>query len=256
MNNDAFIKERIENLSDEQLKKEGINNISDYRDDVQTLYKIELKKRGFLSDSESKNIFINDEEYIHKILIDNNLEKYFSLFQKENILSLEILSCLSENDFEKIGITPLGDKKRLNLLFKDKNYSTINFEQSLKNREEQLETKKKSIPFVLFFLFILILSGILFMKNLSSSKKTVSLTSSISVMSAFDGILLINSGNTINNARLHINSDYIYNVGTITQGSFTYKYTQFKNSHGEPFSNSREPIKRISLLSDNGRASW
>lgn len=257
----SSIKERIENLSDEQLKREGINNISDYRDDVQLLYKIELKKRGFLSDSDSKNIFTTDEKLINNILVDNNLEEYFPLLQKEKLLSLEILSSLSENDFEKIGITTFGDIKRLKLLFTDKTSSSKNFEQISKENDKQLDTEKNFLPFFLFFFIILIILGIFIIKNSSSSnttfsKKTVDLTSSISIISATDGILVINSGDTIKNVKIHINSDYICWVETINPGSFTFKYTQFKNSRGESFSNSIEPIKRISLLSDNGRAAW
>ena len=56
-------------------------------------------------------------ENIRKILSENGLEEYISLFEKNRLDNLEILSNINESDYEKMGISIMGDRKRLIKLF-------------------------------------------------------------------------------------------------------------------------------------------
>lgn len=113
--------------------------------------------------------------------------------------------------------------------------------------------KKRHIAtLALFVLFALLAAG-----SGGNSKDTdKDLSSSVSIMKASDGFVLTNKGDTIHNARLHINSDFIYNAGNIPNGVSKYRYTMFKDGNGSSFASSRQPVSRISLLSDDGRAAW
>lgn len=90
----------------------------------------------------------------------------------------------------------------------------------------------------------------------SSSSTTKDISSQISVIKASDGLMITNSGSTIHNARIHINSDYICKAGNISSGVSTYKYTQFTDALGRSFAESGKPISRVSILSDDGRGAW
>ena len=50
------------------------------------------------------------------ILIENNLNEYYDLFEKNKLIDLSSISELNENDLEKLGITIMGDRKRINKL--------------------------------------------------------------------------------------------------------------------------------------------
>ena len=57
------------------------------------------------------------ETKIIGLLKENGLENYLSIFEKNKLDNLEILSDLTEADFEKLGISVMGDRKRLVKLF-------------------------------------------------------------------------------------------------------------------------------------------
>lgn len=57
------------------------------------------------------------QEEIKQKLIDNNLEKYISVFEENHLFDESVLHTLTNDDFISIGITILGDRKKLQLLF-------------------------------------------------------------------------------------------------------------------------------------------
>jgi len=58
---------------------------------------------------------------LRQILEKNNLTEYIELFEQHKILDADILSELSEPELEKIGITALGDRKKILKLFQKNN---------------------------------------------------------------------------------------------------------------------------------------
>lgn len=57
---------------------------------------------------------------VHKILIDNNLSEYIPVFDKHKIIDFDILSKLTENDLSELGVSAIGDRKKIKELFKIK----------------------------------------------------------------------------------------------------------------------------------------
>ena len=125
--------------------------------------------------------------------------------------------------------------------------------------------KKQKIVKHLLTLFAIVVFGLLAAStgggsssssSSSSSNSNKDLSAQISIIKASDGLVLTNNGTTIHNARIHINSDYIYKAGNISPGVSTYKYSQFTDTLGRSFDDSGKLITRVSLLSDDGRGSW
>lgn len=58
-----------------------------------------------------------DEEAIRELLSRNGLEKYIPLFEEQGLLNAGVLSNMKDEDWEKIGISAVGDKKLLGKLF-------------------------------------------------------------------------------------------------------------------------------------------
>jgi len=56
-------------------------------------------------------------ENVRKILSENNLDEYITLFEQNKLDSIETLSSVNESDYEKLGITKMGDRKKLLKLF-------------------------------------------------------------------------------------------------------------------------------------------
>ncbi|MDE6349567.1 MAG: hypothetical protein K2K67_01005 [Treponemataceae bacterium] len=65
-------------------------------------------------------------EKLKQLLHENGLEFYISLFEDERLVEQEDFEELVESDYEKIGITKLGDRKRLLRLFAVKKSSEKN----------------------------------------------------------------------------------------------------------------------------------
>jgi hypothetical protein len=51
------------------------------------------------------------------ILLENNLDEYVALFTENKLTDISIISGLTDSDFEKIGVTILGDRKRILKIF-------------------------------------------------------------------------------------------------------------------------------------------
>jgi hypothetical protein len=57
------------------------------------------------------------EKNIEDILAENNLGEYIDLFIKNKLTDLDIVSGLDESDLEKMGISIMGDRKKILLIF-------------------------------------------------------------------------------------------------------------------------------------------
>lgn len=104
----------------------------------------ELKKLPRKNYQDIKNI-----DY-KKVLKCNSLEEYIDLFEKNRLDDIEIIMTLTENDYEKIGINILGDKKRLVNVFSknelNKHFNEYQKDEEVKNvttTEYRNENKKK-----------------------------------------------------------------------------------------------------------------
>jgi len=47
------------------------------------------------------------------ILLENNLDKYIKTFEENNLTEYSVLSEINEKDLEKIGISIIGDRKKI-----------------------------------------------------------------------------------------------------------------------------------------------
>jgi hypothetical protein len=56
-------------------------------------------------------------EKIQNILIANELDEYIPLFENHKLDRFDLINALTEDDFEKMGIEALGDRKQLVKLF-------------------------------------------------------------------------------------------------------------------------------------------
>jgi hypothetical protein len=60
---------------------------------------------------------------LKEVLKSNNLAEYIGLFEQHKILDLDTLSEINGEELEKIGITALGDRKKILRLFGSQNIS-------------------------------------------------------------------------------------------------------------------------------------
>jgi hypothetical protein len=60
---------------------------------------------------------------LKEVLKNNNLAEYIGLFEQHKILDSDTLSEINETELEKIGITALGDRKKILRLFGPQNIS-------------------------------------------------------------------------------------------------------------------------------------
>jgi hypothetical protein len=54
-------------------------------------------------------------------LQDNGLSEYITIFERERLYSEELLRDLNQSDFEKLGVTFIGDQKKMLKLFSEQN---------------------------------------------------------------------------------------------------------------------------------------
>jgi len=52
-----------------------------------------------------------------EVLLENNLDKYITTFEENNLTDYSVLSEINEKDLEKIGISIIGDRKKIIKLF-------------------------------------------------------------------------------------------------------------------------------------------
>ena len=136
-----YISERIKNLSDKQLFKEGVKKITDYESEVQELYKAEIQRRHLSEDkinelsqdndfekitpvTRVENNFVTkinnipDSEILEQFFKNNNIDEYIEKFKLEKVFSSELIKELTDSDLEKLGISTLGERKKILKLFR------------------------------------------------------------------------------------------------------------------------------------------
>jgi len=75
--------------------------------------------------SSDKYMYLRKNKYYEKfigknyidILTENGLQEYIPLFEKNKLTDINIISELTEDDFQKIGINIMGDRKKILKLF-------------------------------------------------------------------------------------------------------------------------------------------
>ena len=87
------------------------------------------------------------EQEIKQKLIDNGLDKYISIFEENHLFDESVLKSLTNDDYVSIGITILGDRKKLQLLFNNTEETTTENEKKEENKpveekEEYINTFK------------------------------------------------------------------------------------------------------------------
>lgn len=103
-----------------KVKKEGIKEAKD-----------PLSIKSLLKEREKINII----DY-KTILTENGMGEYIVLFEKNKLNELDLIVDLSENDYEKLGIELMGDRKRLLKIFsKDNIYKNIELKINEKTEE-------------------------------------------------------------------------------------------------------------------------
>ena len=78
-------------------------------------------------------------ESLKQLLQENNLGDYIALFEEQHLLSEEDFADLTEADYEKIGITKLGDLKRITKLFSKKESAKSETESNSSKNETESE---------------------------------------------------------------------------------------------------------------------
>jgi len=86
---------------------------------------------------------MNDE--LKEKLVENSLSEYIDLLEKQKVNTEELLSELTQYDFEKIGITIVGDQKKFLKLFpkNDTNETKISNLPVIYNYEGKYEEKRE-----------------------------------------------------------------------------------------------------------------
>jgi len=73
-----------------------------------------------VSNSEKITSGNSSPEWFERILKENGLGEYIETFRKHKLTTKEIISELTDQDLLDIGVSLLGDRKKILLLFKDK----------------------------------------------------------------------------------------------------------------------------------------
>lgn len=79
-----------------------------------------------------------DKQELKQKLINNGLDKYISIFEENHLFDEAVLKSLTNEDYISIGITILGDRKKLQLLF---NNTEKNIKEPINEKEKQEENK-------------------------------------------------------------------------------------------------------------------
>ncbi len=75
------------------------------------------------------------EKQIKQILIDNGFEYLIPIFEQNHLLDSHALSMMSDSDYQSIGVSVLGDRKKLLYLFQ--NVADYEEEEEEEEEEEQ-----------------------------------------------------------------------------------------------------------------------
>ena len=88
------------------------------------------------------------EDEIKEKLKNNGLENYIPVFQENHLLDRDVLSSMTDEDYISIGITIIGDRKKLRLLFREtdatSDLSSINTKsEENTEKKEEIKTSKE-----------------------------------------------------------------------------------------------------------------
>ncbi len=81
-------------------------------------------------------------EQIKEILIKNNLDNYIDVFEKNRLLDYQVLQTMTNEDYLSIGVTVIGDRKKLLMLFSAEKQESIKNQKEEKKEEEWIVTKR------------------------------------------------------------------------------------------------------------------
>ena len=94
-----------------------------------------------------------DQQEIKDLLTKNNLSSYIDLFEKNHLLDSEVLKTVTDADYQSIGVSILGDRKKLLSLFANdsnetKTESKSEPQEEKKEEDELISTKRNGKTFL------------------------------------------------------------------------------------------------------------
>ena len=104
-------------------------------------------------------------ENVLKILTQNGLEKYRSLFEQNKLDSIEALAGMTEADFEKLGIGTEEDRKKITAVFqaakKQETPAQQEYRSAYQEKRSKMKIKKMSKGKRIFFTVLIIIITII-----------------------------------------------------------------------------------------------
>jgi hypothetical protein len=104
--------------------------------------KINKNKINILKNKNIETKITNDINY-KDILIRNGLNEYIELFEKNRLNDIKIIIDLTEDDYEKLGIELMGDRKKLLKIFSKNEIANYLSYQNNKIIENEEQTKNE-----------------------------------------------------------------------------------------------------------------
>ena len=108
-----------------KLEKQEVQTAKNYSSEIEGSDSINNSNEQTLQDSnaevESENQVPESGAKVKQKLIENGLENYIPLFEENHLLDETVLSIMTSDDYVQIGVTIIGDRKKMQLLF-DKAY--------------------------------------------------------------------------------------------------------------------------------------
>lgn len=86
---------------------------------------------------------IDPDNLIRQKLIDNGLDGYIQLFEDQHLLDLDVLSMMNNEDYLQIGVSIIGDRKKMLLLFNQEinkkyvNTNDLNFNDNINDSKTE-----------------------------------------------------------------------------------------------------------------------
>lgn len=148
-------------LTGYSFEKEGINSIEKFRsmpieyleskvfnsDKWKVKDAINMQEPGTNRPSPNIEEHMTEADEVKKLLKENGLESYIQIFEEQHLLDRKVLSSLTKDDYRELGISLIGDRKKMELLFSTSHTTTteINNKASMKE-ESSSQTKTTESP--------------------------------------------------------------------------------------------------------------
>ena len=84
---------------------------------------------------------IDPGNLIRQKLIDNGLDGYIQLFEDQHLLDLDVLSMMNNEDYLQIGVSIIGDRKKMLLLF-NQEFKKMNINKNELNNNDNRDDPK------------------------------------------------------------------------------------------------------------------